>query len=276
VSSRSTAHDRSARLIRRYAASNRARARFEDALRAVLDGLWLGMFDHESLALLDEAHYATLVERGCGTPFSYSDETYNQRGLQPWETAAVTGAFPPGGRVVVTGAGGGREVLGLLELGFDAVGFEPHPGLVRAGGEILAAEGHGERLRPMGRDAFPSDAGELDALVVGWGSYMLIPGRSRRVAFLRDARRSMRPGSPVLMSFFVRSPELRDLHRLAAIAGVVRRLRRREPAEVGDALRPNYVHFFTRDEIAGELSEAGFRLEQFEAEPYGHAVGRAV
>jgi hypothetical protein len=264
----------SGRLIAAYLASNRARARFEGLLRTVLDGFWLGMFDRESLARLDEAHYATLVERGGSAAFSYSDDDYNERGLQPWEAVAVDSAFPPGARVVVTGAGGGREVLGLLERGYDAVGYEPHPDLVAAGAALFDRLGHPDRLRLSARDAFPADDVPVEALVVGWGSYMLIPSRARRVAFLRAARERMADGAPVLLSFFVRAPENRDIVRQARIANLVRRLRRRESVEVGDALRPNFVHFFTADEIAAELAEAGFRLEWFRPEPYGHALAR--
>jgi hypothetical protein len=45
--------------------------------------------------------------------------------------------------------------------------------------------------------------------------------------------------------------------------------------EIGDDLAPNYVHYFTRSEIASELSEAGFALQCYSPEPYGHAVGVA-
>lgn len=60
------------------------------------------------------------------------------------------------------------------------------------------------------------------------------------------------------------------------VANVGRRLRGRALVEVGDALDPNYTHRFTRDEIASELTEGGFRLVAYEPEPYPHAAGRAV
>ena len=266
-------HDR---VVRAYLAGNRIRARAGDAFNAVLDGLWLGLLDAERLARLDEAHYETLVERTRTATFSYADEHWNAGGLQPWEEAVVERAFRSPGRVVVTGAGGGREVLALLERGFDAVGYEPHPHLVRAGSDLLARRGHPGRLRSMNREGFPADSGSLDALLVGWGSYMLMPGRRRRVAFMRTARSRMRAGAPVVLSFFVRAPTERDYVRLAAAANVLRRLRRRERAEVGDALRPNFVHHFTAEELRDELHQAGFALELYEERPYGHAIARAA
>lgn len=270
-------------LIRRYLAANRLRkaakqqwARVQGVGDAWIDGFWLGMFDREALARLDELHYGTLVERGGGNPYTYSDENWNTSGLFPWEAAAVDEHLPPGGRVVVTGAGGGREVLALRKRGFDAIGYEPHPGLVATGRAILERCGHADRLHESARDHFPAAADRCDAVVVGWGSYMLIPGRARRLAFLEAARERLAGGGPVLLSFFVRAPEDRSFHRLAATANRVRGLRRLEAAEVGDALRPNYAHFFTRAEIEQELADAGFEVVGFEPRPYGHAVARAV
>jgi hypothetical protein len=242
----------------------------------LIDGACLGLFDRDGLAMLDELHYETLVERTRGAAFSYDDETWNTSGLQPWEAAIVDAHFPAGGRVIVTGAGGGREVLALTQRGFDAVGYEPHPGLVRAGSAILAAHGTEGRLRASARDVFPDAEGGADAVLVGWSSYMLIPGRQRRVAFLRAARARLAPGAPILVSFFVRSASERDYHRVAAIANVVRRVRGAELAQVGDTLRPNFVHAFAVDEIREELAAGCFELATFHAEPYGHAVARAT
>jgi hypothetical protein len=56
---------------------------------------------------------------------------------------------------------------------------------------------------------------------------------------------------------------------------VLRRLRQREKIELGDALEPEYVHYFTQNEIAGELREGGFALQYYGEDPYGHAVGMA-
>jgi hypothetical protein len=128
----------------------------------------------------------------------------------------------------------------------------------------------------MERDRFPQGVDPFDGLLVGWASYMLMPGRARRIAFLAGAREVMRPGAPALLSFYARSADDRTYARVARVANAVRRLRRREPVEEGDALRPNYVHSFTRAEIAAEAEAAGFALESYEDRPYGHAILRAA
>ena len=78
------------------------------------------------------------------------------------------------------------------------------------------------------------------------------------------------------VSFFARPPDARSFLTIALAANLVRRLRGLPRVDLGDALSPNYTHHFTRDDVAAELHEAGFGLVVFEAEPYGHAIARAV
>ena len=262
-------------MVRLFWASNFWRRRLSEALDTGFYTLWLGLLSRDDLAWIDETFYRTRREPLGEGSASYVDDEWNASGLQPWEEAMIDAHFPREGRVVVTGAGGGREVLALLQRGFDAVGYEPHPKLVEAGGRALAERGFPERLFVSERDAFPA-AQACDAVVVGWGSYMLMPGRQRRIAFLRAAREALEPGSPLLVSFFTRPAGSTAMERMARRASVIRRLRRLEPAEAGDFFVPNYVHYFVREEIAAELAAAGFRMAHFEEEPYGHAIGVAV
>jgi len=264
------------RALRAYARARERRRRALNALNACFDGFWLGLLDREALERLDEHFYSDGHDELAGRVFSYRDDEHNRSGLHPWEQAALERHLPPGGRVIVTGAGGGREVLALLERGFDAVGYEPNPTLVAAGAELLRELGHAGRLRGSGRDAFPDGGERADAVLVGWGSYMLIAGSERRVAFLRAARAALPGGAPLLCSFFVRPPDARYFRILARTANAVRRLRNRERVEVGDTLAENFVHRFTREEVERELALGGFRMVEFAHRPYGHAVAVAA
>ena len=247
------------------------------AANACFNGFWLGLFDRESLSRLDEHFFESAALRTPDGDSSYVDDEWNLSGLQPWEAEFVSEDLQGSRRVVVTGAGGGREVLALLEAGFDAVGYEPHPQLAATGARFLERRGYGDgRLRRSGRDAFPEDVESCDAVLVGWGSYMLTPGSRRRIAFLRAARERVTEGAPILLSFFVRPDDRRFLRIVRTTANVLRRARREEPVELGDVLDAHYVHYFTREEVERELAAAGFRLTAFETAPYGHAVGRAA
>jgi len=266
---------RIARLIRQYRASARRQEQLVRALSAAFQAYWLGLFDRDSLALLDESFYHGRTEALGGQQVSYADDAWNLSGLADWEASLVDDHLGGVRRVVVTGAGGGREVLALLKRGFDAVGFEPNAHLAGAGRRFLETQGHPDRLHRAARDAFPDGAGPCDAVIVGWGSYMLIPGRARRIAFLASARTALEPGAPVVLSFFTRPEKGRLTTATAIAANLLRRIRRAELVERGDALVPNFTHWFTRAEIESELAAAGFELVHFAEAPYGHAVGRA-
>jgi len=263
------------RVVRLYARTTTARARVRRLADAVFDGCFLGFMDRRALAALDEAFYAAAREPIGDVGRRYEDEAHIRSGLHVWERAALDEAFPTGGQIVVTAAGAGREVLGLIDGGFDPVGFEPNLRLVTAGRAVLERSGHGDRLRACERDRFPAQAGTADGIVVGWGSYMLIPGRDRRVDFLRGARAALPRGAPLLLSFFVRPPGsyLRVVH---AVAAPIRRMGGREPAQCGDALSPNFVHYFTRAEIEEELAAAAFACATYRTVPYAHAIAHAV
>ena len=237
------------------------------AARGAFDGIWLGLLDKRQIALIDEAYFQS--QR------MYVAEGYNRQGLWQWERHAIDTYFGGASKVAVTGAGAGREVLALLELGYDAFGYECNDKLAEFGNDLAIASGYGLRIHTADRDVWPKQAAGVDAAVVGWGSYMHIAGRRRRVAFLADARAALPDGAPILLSFFARRGTSIRFRAVVRIGNLLRRMRRRDTLEAGDALAPLYAHFFTRDEVSGELDEAGFELVHYSTDTYAHAVGRA-
>jgi hypothetical protein len=225
--------------------------RAANAARGAVNGLLLGVLSDARLRGLDESYYE-------GEDV-YRTAEWNERGLFGWEQAAIDEHFGGASRIAVAACGGGREVLALRNAGFDAIGYEPHPGLVAYAQELLAAHGHPSCVHPAPRDSFP--AGErCDGVIVGWGAYSLIHGRARRVSFLQAARERVAPGSPLLISFFQRSALSRELRLTQGLANGLRRLAGREPIELGDTLAPNRVHVFAPEQIAAEAAAAGFGL----------------
>jgi hypothetical protein len=258
-----------------YARALRRQAQAQRVLGAVTGGVFLGLLDREHRARVDQNYYDGASELIEGVERAYTDEEMVRSGLFDWEQRTIEEHFPPGAAVAVVGAGAGREVLALLEAGYDARGYEPHPGLARRGAELLENAGHPGRLHGSQRDTFPG-GGPLDAAVVGWGAYGLIGGRATRVDLLRGARARLSPGDPLLVSYMPRPPASRYLDVVHRIASPIRRLRRAEPPEIGDCLLPNFVHYFTEAEIRAELEAAGFAPAFLAAHPYGHALARAI
>jgi hypothetical protein len=249
-------------------ATYRALLIFHSLLRAAFAGLWLGLLERDTLLKINERYYAEHQR--------YLDDDYNRRGLFAWERAMLERYFPPGERLLVVGAGGGREVLALRELGFEAHGLECNGALVAASNTLLETHGLPPCVRFAPPDTCPAGPLRYGGLIVGWGAYMLIQGRERRTALLREMRAQVDPGAPLLVSFFPRSPAARRFRVIAEVANGLRRLTGRGPLELGDDLEPEYVHYFTQEELAAELRAGGFVLSAYHEEPYGHAVARAV
>ncbi len=243
------------------------------ALHAMLGGIWLGLLSESQLRELDEHYYRS--------DNTYRSDAWNERGLFDWEREAIGRSFRAGSSIVVIACGGGREVLELLRMGFDAIGYESHPDLCAYAQSFLAEHGYPDRLREMPRDRFPLEA-RGEGVLLGWGAYSLIAWREQRVTFLRDAGAAVAGDGPVMLSSFARQTHGRSFRLTSRIAGALRRLRAGRPIELGDTLAPNRLHVFTRLEMASEIEEAGLSLESYEivgaAEPttgYVCAVARS-
>ncbi len=228
------------------------------------------------MGLLDETDLAQATAQYYGRIGRYAADEYNSSGLAPWENLAVERHFPPGGRVLVLGAGGGREVVALEQRGFAVSGFECTPTLVESGNGLLQRLGLSARLAFVPANEAPVVRG-FDAALVGWGAYMHIPGRERRIRFLRGIRAALAPGGPLLLSFFARKVTGRSDRWAARLANALRTLRGRgnDRIEMGDRLQGSFDHYFTEDEIREELEASGFRLAHYSEAEYPHALGFA-
>jgi hypothetical protein len=132
-------------------------------------------------------------------------------GLFDWEEDAVRRYFPaPPARVLVGGAGGGREPFALADKGYTVVAFDPAEPLVRG----MAAARSDARLRAycgsysempilrgVGGEALDLRyEPHFDAAIVGWSSFSHLRSDGERVEALR-AFGAVTKG-PILVSYF--------------------------------------------------------------------------
>jgi hypothetical protein len=253
---------------RAYDASRRMFEESVVAARSVLVGIGLGLLDRRALHAIDELFY--------GRMRMYHDASYNLSGLFAWESNVIERHFHGCRSVLLTSAGGGREVVALERRGFEVVAFECHPGLVEVGNQLLAQHELTSRIALAPRDECPANAPACDSAIVGWAGYMLIQPRSLRIRFLHQLRSHLPTGAPLLLSFYAREVDARHWRLSAAIANALRRVRGASRAEVGDDLVPNFVHYFSEAEIAAELDAGGFRMIEFSRVVYPHAVAHAI
>jgi hypothetical protein len=262
------------RAARAYLWSRELIGRYFRVVMAIFTGAWLGILSRSQLEDVDDRSFTGEGARQNG--ISYLSEAHNRQGLFEWEIGVLERCFPADGRLALLGAGAGREVLALRQRGYEVEAWECQPAFAAFANELLRSDGFEPAVSVVPRDVAPASTGRFDGLIVGWGTYTLVPGRHRRVALLRSLRKKVDPGAPILLSFYVQRPGEPVLRVTTFVGNVWRRILRREPVEMGDYLDPNFVHMFTEDQIAEELADGGFELQLFEAKPYGHAVGRAV
>jgi hypothetical protein len=209
---------------------------------------------------------------------TYCSDVHNKSGLFSWEMTAVSGYFGACRRILVIGAGGGREVLALTSMGYQAHGFECNTTLAAYAQQFLRSNNVETSVQTLARDKVPTVEEPFDAIIIGWSAYMLIVGRRRRVEFLRRLHPLVTTGSPLLLSFFSRPEDTPYLEAVSRHANAIRRVLRRPLVEIGDDLAPNYVHRFTETEVEAELHEGGFNMICFRPQgpgrtDSGYAVG---
>ncbi|MCC6558531.1 MAG: hypothetical protein IT372_36815, partial [Polyangiaceae bacterium] len=226
----------------------------------------------------------------------YRDPGDQRAGLYPFEVRALEAYFkPPPARLLVHGAGAGREVLALLDRGYDVDAFEPVPTLAaslrRAAAERPDGGAPTASVDCEGMEEWAaSPVGSYDGVIVGWGAFTHLLRRDARVAVLR-AFRKVCPRGPVLLSFWRREPVFDPAERgggaqaegaplparfQAFTRGLLRaRLLRLPPLEPGTSWRAGlFVHLVSEAELREEAAACGYRLAHYErdASRYPNAV----
>jgi hypothetical protein len=198
-----------------------------------------------------------------------------EEGLLEWERIAfATPPFPPSGRILLGGAGGGRELHGLCGMGFDVVAFEPSERLCEGGRQIVSAYPKSTVVRASYEDlvtAAEQRTGPLaahvlnisfDAVFFGLASFNYIFTESDRQALLR-ATRSIAPKAPLLFSFVPQSTETGRLDRLRpAIRSLFAFLKAPSPRCPGDSFTSHtgFIHNLTLAEVRAAADRSGYRI----------------
>ena len=256
------------RRVKAYEIASRAVGRARMLLSASWMGFWLGLLDRNGLRQITNRYYENEE--------FYADRTNLESGLIVWEREAIEAMFPKSGRIIVVGAGAGREVFALARMGYQVDGFDCSASLIQEGQCYAQNNDIKARLRYCEPDGWPDVDGTYDAALIGLGAYAHIPQRDARVQFLKRAHALLKPQSPIMLSFGVRDAKARKLRIAYAVARVLRWLQPgAAPSEFGDELAAAYSHLFTEVEIEHELRSADFALSYYSTSGYGHAVGVA-
>ena len=204
---------------------------------------------------------------------SYRPEsTAFRRGLFDWEAEAVSRHFPSApARLLVGGAGGGREAFALLEKGYEVVAFDPAEPLVR--GMAASPEARGGKLRvycgsyeslPLLSTAAPGGHGldlrqepQFDAAIVGWSSFSHLRSDRERVETLRHFGAVTR--GPILVSYFGDPAQVETPPPTGRLSRWVwNRMRRRGPSVF--SVQIGYYRVLRPADVERMVQEAGLRV----------------
>lgn len=253
-------------LIRFHLLVYRAAVLLERGLRELLDVVaWSSTPPEERDAVVSALFARQPTYRRGGIDF--------ERGLFAWEREGLgRPEWPVRGRVLVGGAGGGREMVALASRGYAVRGLEPVPILAAACAEECAGLPDASCLQGSYADlleALRTGSGPLaalaaeppfDAVLLGWGSlaHVTDPGVAEGVF---EATRRLAPSGPVFTCFYmaeegrVRQAGDRLLRILAALGAPGHRPR-------GGYFRPNAGFLMTckPEEVVSLAERHGYRV----------------
>jgi hypothetical protein len=230
-----------------------------------------------ALASRAERDGVTLLAYG-EEPARYSEGSRHFRaGLFDWEKAALrTMGVRQESRVLVGGAGGGRELLALSTMVRSVVGFEPVPELCEAARRLsershnievhLGSYAEFVEAARQNRGPLAGVPGAYDAVVLGRGSFGHVTDPGEQLELLRAIRATT--GAPVLLSC-----TLRRRHDDLGHSARARRLIRKAYGRLAGVESPpglryergrGFVYHFTEAEIRELAGRAGYRVTQVE------------
>lgn len=200
--------------------------------------------------------------------------------LEKWERDAVDDYFPDSGSVLVVAAGGGRELVSLERLGYDATGVEFGERLHQASEHALRDHESACRIFHALRYELPEIGNALDAAFIARSFLSNVAGRRNRIELLKSIGEQIKPGAPLFVSYYI-CDKGATFRLQATIANLVRKLigRGQHVVEVGDHVDPEsflYHHHYADAELVQELKEAGYEVTEQKSTWLGWAVARSV
>jgi|LNFM01.1.fsa_nt_gb hypothetical protein len=243
-------------------------------------------------AYVDPSDRASVIQRAYEAQEAYlpGGATF-ERGLFSWEQSLLDRPeVPRSGRVLLAAAGGGREVKGLCERGYDVRAFEPNPVLRRGAEQVATSLGArvyngvfadlSQAVRGEGPLAALREEGPYALVVLGWGSITHVLEDRERVELLESVR-ALAPTAPVITSFFLRpersatAPKAKTERLRALLRGAFAKAgahNRSIPEGLAYEAGGGFVYAFTESEVQSMAHRAGYAVQQFAEAPFPHAL----
>ncbi len=254
-------------------------------MEIVRDEALFGWLDHRYYDVVTQASYETIRAYLPGG-------ATHEAGLFPWEIDIISSPpFPSLGTILLGGAGGGRELAGLLARGYHVVAFEPNPVLVRGALVTAGASPRAVVVQASYRDLVQMVHGRrgplsdavagraFDGVILGWGSLTHVIEPEDRYA-LFAALRTIAPHAPVLASFFLRHAHGRQpgatggQRARAAVRRIFRCLgaNQRPPEGLCFQRSGGFVYSFLQEELIELAASCRYHVDKFSERDFPHAL----
>lgn len=211
--------------------------------------------------------------------YSKQGQTYQaegntfKRGLFEWEQRLFSHtAFPTSGRILIGGAGGGREADHFLKHGYQVVAFEPSD--LCDSLKTWASADPACFVEKISYQQFTQVLGtnsplfqSFDAIVVGWGSFAHILEDSPREAFLLACKKQY-PAAPIALSYLARSSVPSRLRTYA------NRFLADADCNIEFKSHAGFLRVDHPKRLEGWLTQLGFDVLYHSQMPYGHILIR--
>jgi hypothetical protein len=199
-----------------------------------------------------------------------------RRGLFAWERELLASEdFPHTGRLLLGAAGAGRELVPLVDLGYEVVAFEPSD-LVEEARAFAEMQPRATVVRASYADlvrAVRSREGPLapvvagrrfDGIILGWGSISHVLDAGDRLTLFR-ALRELAPEAPVVASY-IGAPDASARFR-RRLRDLATRVGGAPPSGVMLRADSGFTYVFTPQELELLALQAGYTATIHEAAP---------
>jgi hypothetical protein len=243
-----------------------------------LGGFAIACFDTRRLARFTAAQYGAM-------------NLYNESGIFEWEREWLEADLPPApARILLGGAGTGRETRFLSGRGYSITGFDPIEKAVErarglAGGkptEIYLVGSYEQLADPKTEkdrafSEYIQSLSPFDAVLLGWGSFTHIVTYDLRLMTLKRCM-ELCPHGPLLLSYWARfgdqQASVSRAARLGMRIGAAAAGFRRELDENDTVVASGFGHTFTKGEIEQLAEKAGYTVAMITNHVYAHATLR--
>ena len=230
-------------------------------------------------ALLSPAQLQGLMNEHYGHVYTerfFADSLgFQQDGLHRWEEEVLDRYHISSGRMLVLGAGWGREAIAIAQRGVQVVGIEVNANAARSAHDRAKTMGVPALFVQADLLKLPTDRERFDCVLLSQHMYSAIAGKAQRQSWLANLRRVLTPNGRVILSFLPEHPpasRLRTARRRLTM--MVARLPGANPGyQMGDDCGGgHFLHWFQDEaEIRSELAGAGVRIQDLNMSP-GFAI----